>query len=234
MFCRASAEWQRQDRMGRTIDLGRSIDQDLWFGDLADARAWLRDRYRLDRTEGQDVCLLLGAEKATMSLQLDDWFGALGLPRIVLRGYTSQSLIEDIKDHVAADGRPPVLIYAGDLDVDGFDIMADAVRRCGVKVVRVAINDIDIHGDADAGIPSLDGSSIDAKRPPKMKGGVLVDDPRRVKFRQAHGGYDRAIEIEAMAPADLRQRYLDAIDDFWDNDAYQRVIDRENEDRSSL
>jgi hypothetical protein len=217
-FCRTSASWQRQGRMGRTIDHGRMVDQSLWFYDLEDGRNWLRERYRLDRTAGQSTCLMVGAEKDTMRLQLDGWFSDLGIARVILRGYTSQALIEDIKDHVAADGRHAVLIYAGDLDVDGFDIMADAVRRCGVSLIRVAINDADI--------PALDAFSIDAKRG--------ADHERRVRFRNEHGGYDRAIEIEAMPPTDLRQRYQDAIDQFWDEDAYQRVLRREARDRRKL
>ena len=102
--------------------------------------------------------------------------------------------------------------------IEADHIVGDLIRRTGLKVIRVAINDDQIAG--------YDLATIAAKRKP--------NDPRRVRFRQTHGGFDAAVEIEAMDPVDLRALYDAAIADYWDDDAYQAVLDREAEDRRRL
>lgn len=56
--------------------------------------------YRRPRTEGQEFAIYLGAEKATMLSQLDRWFGEYRIPIILLRGYGSQTYLDNIRDHV--------------------------------------------------------------------------------------------------------------------------------------
>ena len=75
--------------------------------DVSDALDWLRDLYRKDRTEGQDVTIILGVEKAGMSAQLDQWFtDDLGLPHVALGGYASQTLAGQVQEYIKAYKRP--------------------------------------------------------------------------------------------------------------------------------
>jgi hypothetical protein len=220
-MCAASAEWQRQGRMLPTIDLGRSLDvESAWFGPR-DALRSIAAQYRRDRTEGQRHCLMMGAEKETMRAQLREWYGDRGIPRFLTRGYSSQSYVDDVVDYVERDGRPGILIYAGDYDVDGFDIEADFQRRSGLKVIRIAINDEQY----------VSGLSIPAKR--------KQNDPRRVAFRRSHPidpayGADRAMEIEALNPPDLKALYEEQLANYWDTAVYEAVLDREAEERDVL
>jgi hypothetical protein len=139
--------------------------RDGWFPDLIDqtseilvvehftspeeAKRDLRQRYRRDRTEGQEVTIYLAVEKAGIQNQLWSWFGDMGLPILALGGYGSQTYKDEVRWHVSQqvydhwngervadldnlchdDPRPAVLIYAGDHDASGDDIFRDFVIR---------------------------------------------------------------------------------------------------------
>jgi hypothetical protein len=219
-MCAASADWQRRRRMPK-IDLGRSLDRDpSWRGPRSALDA-LVSQYRRDRTARQDCCLMVGAEKDTMRAQLREWYSDLGIPRFLTRGYSSQPYIDDIVEFVERDGRPGILIYGGDYDVDGFDIEADFQRRTGLTIIRIAL--MDEHYDS--------ALSISAKR--------KQNDPRRVAFRRTHPidpayGTDRAMEIEALNPPDLKALYDAQLARYWDDAVYQAVLAREEEERAAL
>jgi hypothetical protein len=42
------------------------------------------------------------------------------------------------------------------------------------------------------------------------------------------------VELDALDPDDLQQLYQAAIDQYWDDDAHSEVLDREDEDVSTL
>jgi hypothetical protein len=119
---------------------------------------------------------MTGAEKDTMRAQLAEWFGDRGIPQALTRGYSSQSFVNEVADYAAVDDRPAVLIYTGDFDVDGFDIMEDFERRTGMKVIRIAVNFDQIE--------AYDLATIAPKR--------SYNDPRRRAFRDRFGGFDRS------------------------------------------
>ena len=54
-----------------------------------------------------------GGEGWAVWEQLDAWFGdELGLPILALGGYASQSFVAEVRDDIARQDRPAVLIYA--------------------------------------------------------------------------------------------------------------------------
>jgi hypothetical protein len=48
------------------VDRTRRIDRPQTIDDPDDARKWLREQYRIDRTDGQPIQLVLGVEKDTV------------------------------------------------------------------------------------------------------------------------------------------------------------------------
>ena len=58
------------------------------------------------------VCL--GVEKAGLVAQLSAWYGELGISIVALRGYSSQTLVDEVRLS-ALD----VMLYAGDYDPSG-------------------------------------------------------------------------------------------------------------------
>ena len=182
---------------------------------------------------GQDVSLYLGVEKAGMVVQLQSWFGRLGVPILALGGYGSQSYVDEVVADVsrspsrpdaldrAAAGLPTqrgaVLLYAGDFDPSGEDIDRDFIERTGCwdEVVRVALTARQVR---DYRLPVNPGKTTDS---------------RAAGFIERHGSLMQ-VELDALDPDTLRGLYQDAIDGYWDTSAYESVLAAERDDLRRL
>lgn len=211
-----TAERRRNGTFPDLMDRGRTIHQYTHFANPEQALRRLESWYRLDRTKGQDVSLYLGVEKAGIVNQLQNWFGDLGIPIIALGGYSSQSYIKDIKAH-ASRRKHPILLYGGDFDPSGEDIDRDFVARtdCWEKVVRVALTADQVE---EFHLPPNPGKSSDS---------------RAAKFVERHGRLVQ-VELDALDPELIRLLYLQAIDEYFDYDAYEAVLEQEQEDLARL
>src|SRR5215510_14642399 len=77
---KTTAAARRRGDFPNLIDRTRAIHRYRTFTGPVDARGWLSDIYRRDRTEGQDLSLYLGVEKHGLVELLRAWFGDLGVP----------------------------------------------------------------------------------------------------------------------------------------------------------
>lgn len=203
------------------IDQGRKIERTTTFDGPVDAIKQLAQfYYRRDRTKGQKSALYLGVEKRGITAQLHRWFDHLGIPIVPLGGYGSVTLLHDIELELDDDARPAVLIYAGDFDPSGEDIVSNTTSRAqdaglDLEIVQIALTpeQINIYG-----LPINEGK-------PK--------DPRAKAFVQKHGKLIQ-VELDALPPDVLKRLYQDAIAQFWDDDAYTYAIEREREERERL
>jgi hypothetical protein len=219
-----TARARREGWFPSLIDRTSRIEQYRFFGSVAEATENLRMTYRRDRTEGQEHTVFLGVEKAGMSEQLDAWFtGPLGIPHVALGGYASQTLCDEVRDDVEGYDRPAVLIYAGDCDPTGEDIDRDFEERadCFDEVIRVALSRDQVE---EYSLPENSSPEVAAK---------LERDPRAQGFLARHGDLVQ-YEVDALDPEVLRNMYRNAIDDYWDEDAYQAVLEQEQADRRQL
>ena len=214
---RYTAEARRNGEFPSLIDRGREIHRFQTFASAGDARQWLLGLYRRDRTEGQTVAVYLGVEKAGIVAQLQAWFGDLGVPVLALGGYGSQTYVDDVSRDVADDGRPAVLLYAGDHDPSGEDIDRDFVARtgCWSAVRRVALSSAQV---AQYDLPPQPGKHLDS---------------RAAGFIAKHGHLVQ-VELDALPPDVLRGLFQAALDDFWDDEAYQDALALEARDRRDL
>jgi hypothetical protein len=215
---RHTAAARRDGGFPRLIDQGLSIERPTFFDGPDDALGQLRSWYRRDRTEGQPHALYLGVEKAGMVEQLAAWFGnPRGIPIVALKGYSSQTLVDLVADEIVADGRPAVLLYAGDFDPTGEDVDRDFVERVDAfdDVRRIALNADQVK---KYGLPPLPGKETDS---------------RAAAFAARHGQLMQ-VELDALDPDDLRALYADAIDDYWDDAAFDHVLDCERQERAAL
>ncbi len=118
--------------------------------------------------------------------------------------------------------RPAVLIYAGDHDASGDDIYRDLVERtdCWKAVHRVALSREQVE---QYNLPQNTGKEDNEGE---------ATDPRAQAFMERHG-YDENIQVEmdAIDPVTLRQLYQEVIDQYWDSDAYDEVVAREDDER---
>jgi hypothetical protein len=202
-----TAEARRADWFPALIDRGRSIHQYAHWPSLDEALAARRRSFRLDRTLGQDVSLYLGVEKAGMVVQLQSWFGDLGIPVLALGGYSSQTYVDDVREATEKYDRPAVLLYAGDFDPSGEDIDRDFILRtgCWKEVHRIALSMSQV---IDKGLPINPGK---------------VTDSRAAGFISRHGKLMQ-VELDALDPTDLQSLFDDAISEYWDTAAYELVL----------
>jgi hypothetical protein len=213
--CTAAA--RRAGTFPALIDRGRTIHSHAAWDSPEDARRALRQQYRRDRTEGQARTVYVGVEKSGMVAQLEHWFGAQGLPILALGGYSSQTYADDVREDADAQGRPAVLLYAGDFDPSGEDIPRDFCERAGCfdVVRRVALSAEQVRSYA---LPPLPGKATDS---------------RAAGFVAKHGSLMQ-VELDALPPDTLRELYQDALAEFWDTSAYEASMDREAAERAQL
>jgi hypothetical protein len=219
-----TARARRESGFPGLLDRTSRIEQWPVFSSPAEAVENMQDTYRRDRTEGQPWTIYLGVEKAGMSEQLNAWFtDPLGIPHVALGGYASQTLCDQVRRDVEDQGRPAVLIYAGDHDPTGEDIDRDFTGRTGCwdEVVRVALS----RGQVEQyGLPENSSPEVAAK---------LESDPRAGAFLARHGDLVQ-FEVDALGPASLRKMYRRAIGRYWDDGVHAGVLEREEAERDLL
>ena len=219
-----TAEGRRDGSFPDLLDRTSRIERFITFDGVADARDYIRDLYRRDRTEGQPWTILLGVEKAGISAQLDQWFtDPLGIPHVALGGYASQTLVGDVRKLIAADDRTAVFVYAGDHDPTGVDIQRDFVERVGLfdKVEHVALTPAQIKHYR---LPLSIDNEVAAK---------LARDTRAAAFKKRFGDLVQ-YEVDALAPDVLRDLYRNAIDGYHNPVALKKVLRIEKRERGQL
>jgi hypothetical protein len=177
----------------------------------------LRAQYRRDRTEGQAYSVYLGVEKRGIVAQLAAWFGDdRGIPILPLGGYHSEPFEAAIGEHQRETGRPAVFLYAGDLDASGEDIERNFLRHVSFDVsIRVALT---LEQAEEHDLPPMVGKETDT---------------RAAGFTAKYGRLFH-IEVDALPPDVLRGLFADALAEYWDEDIYGAVLEREAAERAEL
>lgn len=218
------------------FDRGRRILESETFADPADGLDKLLGWYRLDRTIGQDTLVFLGVEKNALAGLLEAWFDDYGLPVLALGGYSSEGIDRVVKQRVRADGRPAVLIYAGDFDASGMDIGRSFIETtdCWKATHRVALDEALI---TRLGLPVLQGKATDSRAPKFIERHPAIHARHDFGFEIVRGKPRRIpvqVELDAVEPNTLRSLYLEAIGQYWDGSAYEAVLRAEDRDRERL
>lgn len=228
-----TADLRRTGEFPRLFDRGRKIYQPTSFDGPVDAMQALIGWYRLDRTAEQDVSLFLGVEKNALAGLLQAWFDDIGLPVLPLGGYSSESLDRMVKERVQGDGRPAVLIYAGDFDASGMDIGRNFIAQtdCWDETIRIGLSEELIE---DLQLPVLQGKATDSRAPKFI--GRHPNIHRQYAFgRDAQGRtIPVQVELDAVDPLGLRDLFQSAIDRYWDVSSFEEIRDREDDHRTRL
>lgn len=214
---RLTAAARRDEGFPALEDRNRAIYSPASWEGPGIAKAALREQYRRDRTAGQEYNILVGVEKDALSAMFKDWLDRYGIPLLVLKGYASQSFKDEVSSQVLLDGRETVFLYCGDHDASGHDIYRDFVERTGLDMEihrRLAVTPEQIE---EHGLPEAFGKDTDS---------------RAADFIERYG--DVQVELDALPPDVLKGIVLDAIHEYWDDDAFSAVLRQELEDLEDL
>jgi hypothetical protein len=212
-----TAQARRDGMFPDLLEHGRKITRYPSWSSPREAQQAIHDQYRRPHTEGQEYNVYVGVEKEAMIGALVRWYGDRGYPLLALKGYSSQTLVNKVRRDIEADGRLAILVYAGDLDASGIDIdrsFTDLVDSFN-EVIRVAITPEQI---AEYGLIKLPGNH---------------KDTRAAAFIKRYGSLFQ-VELEALDPFVLKQKFDHQLDDMWDEEVYQEVLEREERERKYL
>ncbi|MFE2275562.1 hypothetical protein ACFXB4_40895 [Streptomyces lavendulae] len=118
----------------------------------------------MDRTTGQQQALYVAAEEDTLRQQLAGWLEFAGIPVLVVRGFSSQSYPDVVRERVAHKQREACLFVVGDFDCSGENIERDWVEStcCWSPVTQGLLTYEQMH---TYGIPATEGKSGDPRWP---------------------------------------------------------------------
>lgn len=204
-----TSEARREGEFPALSDGTREILELAGYLDLSEYAAPAANGFHLDRTAGQDYQVVIGVEKRGMVNAAWQQFGARGFSVVALGGYSSATIDMDLAERLEADGRPSVLLYAGDFDCSGEDIYRNLIEQVYFDFpLRVALSAEQV---AEYDLPINPGKPTDS---------------RAKAFEDRHG-VNVQVEVDALPPDVLAGLFEDAVTQFWDESAFDAVVARE-------
>lgn len=192
------------------------------FDDLADlAEAALRS-YRLPRWEGQEYYVELWVEKDALAGVLRPLASEFHVTQMVNRGYSSQSAMYEAAvrfGRAKRDGRKRVLLYLGDHDPSGEDMVRDVRDRLTVFGVEVEVRKV-----------ALTMAQVEEYHPPPNP--AKTTDSRYERYAAQHG--DESWEVDALPPDVLQRLIREAFEGLVDHELMDSVKAREERDKARL
>lgn len=180
-------------------------------------------QFKLPRRDNQPYYIELWVEKDALAGVLQPVATQRHLTLMVNRGYSSQSAMHDAYERFAEatdEGKNCVLLYLGDLDPSGEDMVRDIDERLNdlfgttVEIRKLAIT------------PDQVAQYNPPPNPAKMS------DSRARKFVAIHGA--NSYEVDALPPDVLAQLINDAVDEYEDDGLMQPILAQEERDKALL
>jgi hypothetical protein len=189
---------------------------------INDAMKTIIEVYRRKRWNTQNNYVEVWVEKDALSGVLLPITNEYHVHLMVNRGYSSISAMHDasIRFRIAEqDNKECYLLYVGDLDPSGEDMVRDIKDRLGELWANVDVNKIALNRE------QVDEFSL----PPNP---AKTTDPRSRGFIDEHG--ESSWEVDAMPPASLDSLLREKLEELLDREAYDAVIELEEEDKSEM
>ena len=183
--------------------------------------------YRLPRTRDQDCYIELWVEKDALAGVLRPIASKYHVTMMVNRGYASQSaMYESAKRFISnteMTGRNSALLYLGDFDPSGEDMVRDIRDRLEMFGVGV-FTALEVEKIA------LTMEQVEQYNPPPNP--AKLTDPRAGEFVAKNG--NESWEVDALPPNVLTQIITDAIVSRMDMDKYEAFLAAEKVDIKKL
>ena len=191
--------------------------------------------YRLPRWEGQDYHVELLCEKQALESVLkpvaDEWHIHFGYNK----GYTSASsvyeLSQRLKDEMR-DGKDVVILYEGDHDPSGLDMIRDVRDRVTEFLTNGhnALDEDDVCDHFSVVPVALTKAQVERFHPPPTP--AKWSDPRAQSYIDEHG--EVSWELDAIDPMTLRKITEEHIFKYLNKNKYDAVLKQEEEEKQAL
>jgi len=188
------------------------------------------EQFQLPRQEGQDNYMEVWVEKDALSGVLKKVTKGFHIPLLVNRGYSSASAMHDAYNRfydAVEDGQKVIVLYLGDFDPSGKDMIRDITERIKEFYVgdwRVEQNNLPEFSDVFSLNPiALTIDQIKQYSPPPNP--AKIKDPRAKEFMQKYGA--SSWEVDALRPDVLHKLLYNAITDSLDMDRYEEILEKE-------
>jgi len=178
--------------------------------------------YRLPRWEGQDNYVELWVEKDALAGVLAPLGREFHVTIMVNKGYSSQSAMYEASKRFLEgeeNGQSPVLLYLGDHDPSGEDMVRDIRDRLSTFGVEVDVRKV-----------ALTTPQVQEYDPPPNP--AKLTDSRAAAYIEKHGPH--SWEVDAIPPEELQRLIRVAIKAVVDLDAMEVVKAQEKKDKQAL
>jgi len=177
--------------------------------------AWMTSFYR-NRWEQQPYVPEVWIEKKALQGVFQTVCNSKGVALAPCKGYPSLTFLNEATErfqNVASEGKTPIILYFGDYDATGEDIprsIEENLEKLGqyVEVKRIAL---------------MEEQVIELKLPPAPT--------KSTDSRAANWDGLGQVELDAVEPNLLKKMCEDAIDEYFDEDIYQEMRDKLEEER---
>lgn len=245
-------------RMGGFLDWDAIEDRVrqpvIWsqFDTVEDAVKKALRTFRLPRLDGQPKYVELWVEKDALAGVLQPLAANYHVTLMVNRGYSSVSAMKDAGDRVRGccdryGSKEAVILYLGDLDPSGEDMVRDIRDRLGVFLNEGLVIDfsaspgerIETEEAANDRKPDIELTvhkialtidQVEEHDPPPNP--AKLTDSRAKDFIKKYG-YE-SWEVDALPPAVLRDIITEAFERNLDLETMEAVKERENEERDAV
>lgn len=191
-------------------------------------------QYSVDHMEGQPIYLEVWVEKDALSGVLKRITEKYHIRILVNRGYSSASSMYDSFMRFVYNGaykdRPVKILYLGDFDPSGLDMIRDIQNR--ITEFQEGYNDGYAVEEMEFSIDpiALTMDQIKEYNPPPNP--AKLTDTRASEFVKKHG-YE-SWEVDALRPEVLNRLLEDAILEEIDEDLYKKTLIKEEEGKRKL
>lgn len=179
-------------------------------------------QYRLNRQEGQETYIELWVEKDALSGVLKRITKKYHIQLMVNRGYSSCSAMHDAFERLEIqedEGKKTVILYLGDHDPSGLDMIRDIKERLTEFGVNPEVRQI-----------GLTMKQIKKFNPPPNP--TKVSDPRAKWYLSEFG--DTSWEVDALTPDVLHKLVKDNVEELIDMDLFNKQLEQEEIDKEKL
>lgn len=211
-------DWEIIEDRGREPNTPSEWDG---LGSLVDSAL---SAYRRPRWAGQTSYVELWVEKQALAGVLEPIARRFHATLMVNKGYSSASAMKESADRFIEKSDSlriqPILLYLGDHDPSGEDM----VRDIGDRLVEFGVRYIDVRKLA------LTMKQIRQFNPPPNP--AKLTDSRAKGYIEKYG--DQSWELDALPPDELNRLVTAAFDSIVDRKKMNEIIDRENRDKERL